>query len=195
MMIPHRALFKKSRILLVGLYLAVSMIMGMGVGLVGRQKVHAAPLPTVTTFAASNCNYKKTLFGLPVWYEYLQQYERPSDPNNPLDGCSFDFSSQTPTGADAGICTQAHAKQNTCTSDLKAFVLIGLAIADILLRLAGVIAVIFVVIGGFRYVIGQGEPDNIKSAQSTIVNALIGLAIALVANGVVQFVGTKLGGG
>jgi hypothetical protein len=58
---------------------------------------------------------------------------------------------------------------------------IALNIVDIALRLAGVLAVGFVVWGGLRYVMARGEPDKAKQALSTILNALIGLAIAMAA--------------
>ena len=73
------------------------------------------------------------------------------------------------------------------------FLLIGLAIIDILLRLAGVLAAIYVLYGGFQYLTSQGEPDKIQTARQTILNSLIGLAIALVASATVAFIGHQLG--
>jgi len=71
--------------------------------------------------------------------------------------------------------------------------LVALAILDMLLRLAGLIAVGYIVYGGIQYVTSQGEPDGIKNAQNTIFNALIGLVITLVAASVISFIGNKLG--
>lgn len=72
--------------------------------------------------------------------------------------------------------------------------LIGIALLDDLLRVAGAVAVAFVIYGAIRFITSQGEPDNIKGAQSTILNALVGLVIALVAISVVNFIGNQLGG-
>ncbi|MBP7857930.1 hypothetical protein KA016_02610 [Candidatus Saccharibacteria bacterium] len=69
-----------------------------------------------------------------------------------------------------------------------------LVIADDLLRLAGLVAVAFVIVGGAKYITSQGEPDRAKQARESIINALIGLAIAIVAAGVVSFIGNKLTG-
>lgn len=68
---------------------------------------------------------------------------------------------------------------------------IGLALVEIFLRLAGLVAVIFVVYGGFNYITSQGEPDKTKSARQRIVNALIGLVITTVATVIVSFLGRE----
>lgn len=72
------------------------------------------------------------------------------------------------------------------------FSLVALAVAEILLRIAGIVAVAFVIWGGIQYVLSQGEPDKTKSALQTIINALVGLVIALLSTGIVAFVGGQL---
>ena len=52
--------------------------------------------------------------------------------------------------------------------------------------LAG-IAVLFVIIGGFRYVISNGNPQDMTKAKDTIIYALIGLVVALSAEAIVSF--------
>lgn len=71
--------------------------------------------------------------------------------------------------------------------------LILLAIIDDLLRLAGLVAVGFVLTGGIKYITSQGDPEGIAKAQSTIQNALVGLAVTVIAVAFVSFVGTQLG--
>jgi hypothetical protein len=73
-------------------------------------------------------------------------------------------------------------------------ILVALAIIDILIRLAGLVAVFFVIIGGIQYATSQGNPDDATKARNTIVNALIGLALTIVAVSFVSFLGSKLGG-
>ena len=68
---------------------------------------------------------------------------------------------------------------------------IGLALVEILLRLGGLVAVIFVVYGGFNYITSQGEPDKTKSARQMIVNSIIGLIITTVATVIVAFIGRE----
>ena len=65
---------------------------------------------------------------------------------------------------------------------------IALAVFEIILRLGGIIAVIFVIVGGFQFITSQGEPDRIKNARGTIINALIGLVITISATVIVNLV-------
>lgn len=59
---------------------------------------------------------------------------------------------------------------------------------NILLYFAGIIAVIYVVIGGFRYVVSNGDSGAITKAKNTVIYALIGLAVAVMAYAIVNFV-------
>ena len=65
--------------------------------------------------------------------------------------------------------------------------LIGLALFEGLLRLSGLVAVFFVIVGGFKYVTSQGNADKTSSAQKTIINSLAGLVIAASASVLVSF--------
>lgn len=56
---------------------------------------------------------------------------------------------------------------------------IALNIVDILLRLIGIVAVIFIIIGGGRYITSQGNPASLTAAKGTIVRAITGLIIAI----------------
>lgn len=61
-------------------------------------------------------------------------------------------------------------------------------IVHVLLFLIGAIAVIMIIIGGFRYVISQGDSGNVTSAKNTIMYAVIGLIVAIFAWAIVDFV-------
>lgn len=67
-----------------------------------------------------------------------------------------------------------------------------LNVIEIGLMLAGYVAVAFILYGGFQYLTTQGAPDAAAKARTTILNAIIGLVISLVAVGVVNFVVTGL---
>ena len=68
---------------------------------------------------------------------------------------------------------------------------IGLAVVEILLRVGGMVAVGFVVYGGFKYITSQGEPDKTKNARQTIIGAVVGLIITTVATVAVAFIGRE----
>jgi len=52
----------------------------------------------------------------------------------------------------------------------------------------GILCVVFIIIGGIRYITSSGDPEKVKSAKNTILYALIGLVIAILANVIVQVV-------
>ena len=77
-----------------------------------------------------------------------------------------------------------------CTPTLNSITdawLIVAAIIDILLRIAALAAIAFVIYGGILYTTSQGSPDQTSKAKSTIINALIGLALSVSASLVVAF--------
>lgn len=61
-------------------------------------------------------------------------------------------------------------------------------ILNTLFLITGVVSVIFIIIGGLRYVISAGNPESAKQAKNTILYAMIGLAISVAAAAVVGFV-------
>lgn len=115
------------------------------------------------TLFAAKCDGSQAFFGLPAWYKYIELEEV------------------------AGRCQIAGGFQ--FPSDLA---LVSLAMLEIVLRLAGLIAIAYVIYGGFQFVTSQGDPEASKKARQTIINAVIGLVIALFATALVAFVGTRL---
>jgi len=71
---------------------------------------------------------------------------------------------------------------------------IGLALIDIMIRVAGLVAIVSIIIAGIGYVTSGGNAENAAKARGRIYNALIGLAIVFVAAGLVAFIGNSLGG-
>lgn len=125
----------------------------------------------LTQFAEA-CGGSPSFFGIPTWYKYLQSGGyMVADSNNV---CQLNISGGLQSG------------------NFEVFVLIGLGVLDIIIRIAGLVAVGFVVYGGILYVISRGEPDKAKKAMGTIINALIGLVIAIVAAAFVAFLGGRL---
>jgi len=61
-------------------------------------------------------------------------------------------------------------------------------ITNFLLMAIGVIAVIMIIIGGIRYAVSGGDENGTRAAKDTILFAVIGLVIALLAYAIVSFV-------
>lgn len=57
----------------------------------------------------------------------------------------------------------------------------------------GALSVLFIVIAGLRMITAQGNPQEVSKAKGTIVYALVGLLVALLAEAFVAFVLGKLG--
>jgi hypothetical protein len=94
----------------------------------------------------------------PTWYEYL--------------GSKTDAN---------GVCAPV-------VSGLNDVWLIVAAAIEILLRIAALAAIAFVIYGGVQYMTSQGEPASLEKARSTIINALIGLAIAILSSVIINFI-------
>lgn len=128
---------------------------------------------TTTGTPSSQCSQSKkksvNFFRMPTWYQYLE----------------YD-----PQTCDVKFCVLGNG-DNGC--DKSSIPLVLLALIDIGLRIGALVAVGFVVYGGIKFVTSQGEPDEVKGARNTILNALIGLVIAMIATPMVVFLGTRLG--
>jgi hypothetical protein len=69
-------------------------------------------------------------------------------------------------------------------------------LTNVMLFAVGAISVIMVVIGGLRYVISGGNSTNITTAKNTILYAVIGLVISMLAYALINFViGSMVPGG
>ncbi len=61
------------------------------------------------------------------------------------------------------------------------------------LIIIGAISVIMIIIGGLRYVLSGGDSAGIKGAKDTIIYALVGLVVSLLAYTIVSFITGKVG--
>lgn len=113
--------------------------------------------------AAIDCGAKPGFFGLPSWHKYL----------------------------DKVAVTDEHGLTTACTPRIQHINDIWLIVAsviDIMLRLAALAAIVMVIYGGIQYIMSQDQPDKTKKALGTIINALIGLVIAVAATTMITFI-------
>ena len=121
--------------------------------------ISALLMPLTKIFGAAACQYPNSNFlGFPFWYTYLP-----------------------PVKDASGNCVPSLTK-------LTDVWLIVAAVIDDLLRIAALIAIVMVIYGGFEFITSQGDPEKAKNARGTIINALIGLAIAILATTIVSFI-------
>jgi hypothetical protein len=61
-------------------------------------------------------------------------------------------------------------------------------LSNVLLFLVGAISVIMIIIGGLRYVISGGNSANVTAAKNTILYAIVGIIVAVLAYAIINFV-------
>jgi uncharacterized membrane protein len=67
-----------------------------------------------------------------------------------------------------------------------------LRIINIALAVAGLIAVLFLIIGGFRYITAAGNEETAESAKKIILNAVIGIVVIILAFVIVRVISNAL---
>lgn len=77
----------------------------------------------------------------------------------------------------------------TTHESLEAFVLFMLNYA---VSFSILIAVVALIVAGFKYILAMGDEDKIKSATKSLVFAIVGLVVVFVAPVLVQFIMTQL---
>ena len=106
------------------------------------------------------CKSSGNFLGFPTWYKYL-----PVVPSK-VDNCTV----YTPS-----------------LTSLSSVWLIAIAIIEILLRVAAIVAVGVIIYAGIGYITSQGEPEKTAKSKNMLINALVGLAIAVSATAIVSF--------
>ena len=61
-------------------------------------------------------------------------------------------------------------------------------ITNTIIFLVGAIAVIMLIVGGIRYVVSAGSDEAVKGAKNTILYAIVGIVVALLAYAAVNFI-------
>lgn len=95
----------------------------------------------------------------------------PASAYDPFDDC--------PPGSQSQICKAGSSDSASS---------IARNIVSILLWAIGAVAVIMIIIGGFKYVTSNGDSNSIQSAKNTILYSAIGLAVAILGQAIVVFV-------
>jgi len=60
-------------------------------------------------------------------------------------------------------------------------------ILQIFFAILGAIAVLFVIVGGLKYTLSGGNPQEMQKAKDTIIYSIVGLIVAISAEAIVSF--------
>lgn len=86
-----------------------------------------------------------------------------------------------------GLCVPAGQKDLSVNDFI-------IKVINVLLSVAAAIAVLFIIIGGFMYVTSAGNAEQAEKGRTTLVNAVIGLIIIILAYVIVGVVNNIFGG-
>ena len=115
---------------------------------------------------------KKTIFKLSLYiYSLIYAGGTQAAITNPAEGIFVDFGAK-----------------NTF-KDLAFF-----AVQNILLPVVGIIAVLFIIIGGFQLITARGNEEQAEAGKKTLTNAIIGLSIVILSYVIVVVVINALKG-
>lgn len=96
--------------------------------------------------------------------------------------CSGTSGNLTSANGNFGSCSN----QNTDKANQYAKLIINL-----LSVIVGFVAVVMIIVGGFRYITSAGSSEKVSGAKNTILYGIIGLVIVALAQVIVQFVLNK----
>ena len=85
----------------------------------------------------------------------------------------------------AGTCTALGLRCGNTTTDLMNYIV---QIVNVILGFVGVLAAIYLVISGIRYITAQGNDSTLKEAKNGIIYALIGLIVIGLSAAIVNFI-------
>jgi len=89
----------------------------------------------------------------------------------------------------AGGYTWANGKCDEGGQDLNSIIH---TVINVMLFIVGILSVIMIIFGGIRYVTSAGNKTQVDNAKNTIIYAVVGLVVAIVAFALVQWVFTSL---
>jgi len=116
---------------------------------------------------------------IPVTIPAVALAQVPADP---------DIQNQVCTGADQLQVGETNVQCANLEGDQSGFNDLLAKIINIMSVIVGVVAVIMIIVGGFRYITSGGTPEKVTGAKNTILYGLIGLIIVALAQVIVRFV-------
>lgn len=106
-------------------------------------------------------------------------------PSTALAACN-----QAASGVQSGLSATGYATNKTCkgTGIQGGITKIAAIIIDILSIIVGIAAVIMIIVSGLRYILSGGESGSVSGAKNTLLYAVVGLIVAVLAQVIVKWV-------
>lgn len=90
--------------------------------------------------------------------------------------------------ADCNVLVGTPGLDLDCTNTSPVYALMAFIINKAILLLGG-LAVLAIIIAGIQYITSQGNPEQIKTAKSRLINAVIGLILLALTGVIMRFLG------
>jgi hypothetical protein len=103
----------------------------------------------------------------------------------------------TPNNITTGLCSGVNdaagaGDQNSCfntdTSGTDSLKTIATKIINVFSVIVGIVAVVMIIYGGFRYITSGGDSGRVGNAKNTLIYAIVGLIIVALSQFLVHFV-------
>lgn len=135
----------------------------------------------------SECNEHSSLFAIPSWHEFLLKkpnFTRVTEGRSVLD----EVGDALPI-INVGQGVNYYA-EGTCTPIIDSagdVWKVALSLLQMVIRLASYAAIGMIIYAGFIYSISQGRAEKLEESKKTILYAVVGLALTLLATPIVAF--------
>lgn len=102
---------------------------------------------------------------------------------------AFVFVPTSPVGAAAldKVCV-GNDDSEVCKNKDKTADGVVKAVINTLLYIVGALSVVMIIIGGFQYILSQGDSGSVSKAKNTILYSVIGFIVSLLAYAIVNWV-------
>lgn len=132
---------------------------------------------------------KKTILGLAAGLQLLLIGVVFVAPQPVLAQNSFnDICKQTASSGNSTVCQESKDKSNPLFGPTGVIT----RATQLVAILAGIAGVIMIIISGIRFITSSGDPNTVEGARNTLLYAVIGLVVAVIAQSLVAFVIRRL---
>ncbi len=90
--------------------------------------------------------------------------------------------------AKTDVCAGVNLGGGSCNSNGSEITTVIATVINILSLVAGIAAVIMIIVGGLRYITSGGDTSKVSGAKSTILYSIVGLIIVALAQFIVRYV-------
>lgn len=105
---------------------------------------------------------------------------------NPVDTTCDELTAAERSASE--VCNEASEAQSPATNPITGTESVILRVADLLSFIAGVIAVIMIIIGGITMITSAGDSGKVKKSRDTIIFSIIGIIVVISARAIVIFI-------